>query len=56
MKSIENIFSDNQGNQLMVALYFYDDNEKINTLKTDKHYQKARPLIPALGRQRQVDF
>lgn len=38
MKSIENIFSDNQGNQLMVALYFYDDNEKINTLKIPAEY------------------
>ena len=38
MESISNIFSDNKGNQLMVALVFYDNNEKINTLKIPIEY------------------
>lgn len=38
MESIENIFSDNKGNQLMVALYFYDKDEKINTLNIPEEY------------------
>lgn len=35
---MENIFSDGKGNQLMVALYFYDKDEKINTLKIPEEY------------------
>ena len=38
MGNTENIFSDNRGNQLMVALYFYDKYEKINTLKIPEEY------------------
>ena len=38
MESIEQIFSDNKGNQLMVALYFYGYDEKINTLHIPEEY------------------
>lgn len=38
MKSIEQIISDNKGNQLMVALNFYDYNEKIDILHIPEEY------------------
>lgn len=38
MESIEHIFSDNKGNHLMVALNFYDNNEKIDTLKIPSEF------------------
>ena len=38
MKSIENTFSDNEGNHLMVALDFYDDSYKHDTLNIPEEY------------------
>lgn len=38
MKSIENTFSDNEGNHLMVALDFYDEAYKQNTLQIPEEY------------------
>lgn len=38
MESIEHIFSDYKGNQLMVVLNFYDSEEKVRTLKIPEEY------------------
>jgi len=38
MKSIENTFSDKEGNHLMVALDFCDDDYKQNTLNIPEEF------------------
>lgn len=38
MKSIQNIFSDNEGNHLLVALNFYDKYYKINVLNIPEEF------------------
>lgn len=38
METIETLIQDNEGNHLVVVLYFYDDNDKIGTFQIPQEF------------------